>query len=64
MADKHLLGDAKKFKGTDSAWWYEMKDGIDVVVQCHDQYGMYVQTKNLLIPWKQIRAAVERKGRK
>ena len=47
----------------DSAWWYEDTKGIDLHVENVCPSGQR-DHRSYLIPWKVIRAALERKERK
>lgn len=55
MSDKDLKRYSKK---VGKAWWYEEPDGVHVIVPSYDS------VQDLRIPWKQIRAALERKDKK
>lgn len=61
MASKHLSRASKKIVGSNSAWWYEIRVGIEVFIQHHSLNEGYKETKRYVIPWRQIRAALGRK---
>ena len=42
------------------AWWYEEPRGINLVVEERGHDGSYIRTRQRLIPWGQIRAALAR----
>ena len=60
MANEHLS--RKPYMITDRCWWYEQDEGIDLVVEHTDDDRVYSHTETYLIPWKDIRAALGRKG--
>ena len=62
MANEHLL---RKPKDLDSfTWYYETRKGIEIFHQCTTPDGKKVgDLQKLTIPWKNIRAALERKDR-
>ena len=60
MANAHLKLDPHHI--TESCWWYEQYDGINVVVEHRSDDGaQYFHTAQYLIPWNQVRAALSRK---
>lgn len=61
MARKHLL--SRPHRITDDFWWYEENKGIAVCVRAHDKDGVK-RTFVHDIPWRSIRAAMERKDKK
>jgi len=42
-------------------WWYEEVAGIHVVIEARDGQGRLIQTVSALIPWRSIKAALNRK---
>jgi len=62
MADKHLRGQSKKIRKQKNAWWYETPKGVEVIVQHYDG-DRYLGTSQYMIPWRQVRVALERKDR-
>lgn len=62
MSKKHLS--RKPHSISNDHWWYEENAGMNVVVSCTDNHGNYVETKQILIRWSGIRAALKRKDKK
>lgn len=58
MSDQHLKRYPHNVRGK-TAWWYEESDGICVVAPCADR-----GQRQITIPWRLIRAALERKDRR
>lgn len=56
--NKHLKRTPHHPQGREDAWWYEEKRGIHVLIQT--SFG----TKQVLIDWRSIRAALARKDKK
>jgi len=63
MGSTHLSGKPKIIKGNPNAWWYEEKKGIEILHEIVTRDG-YIRTDHLVIPWNQIRAALQRKDKK
>jgi len=63
MGNKHLSNKPKGIKGNPHAWWYEEAGGIEIIHEILVA-GDYKRTDHILIPWKQIRTALERKDAK
>lgn len=59
VSDRHLKGAPHRLRDREDAWWYEESRGMTVVVEF---YGAPTQT--VLIPWKEVRAALARLDRK
>ena len=53
-----------RHKKHDGVWYYEQPLGFDLVAQIRNQSNEYVGGVIALIPWRQIRAALQRKDRK
>lgn len=62
MSKKHLSPRPHNIKP--GSWWYEENSGIEVVHQIRDDYGKYIRTDHIRIPWVSIRAALKRKDKK
>ncbi len=58
MSKKHLKLDAHPIRGNDNVWWYEDNGGIDIHVPPSAKHTSFK------IPWRALRAALERKDRK
>lgn len=59
MSAKHLSRDPQRFKNCDSAWFYEERDGLKVVVE-HPN-GSKNNATVVTISWPRIRRALMRK---
>ena len=57
MSTKHLSLKPHGIRGRVDAWWYEDSHGIDVIVEPQKR------TTTVTIPWRAIRAALERKDK-
>ena len=57
MAKKHLR--LKPHDISDDVWWYEETEGMNIVVRFGDG-----RTQSQTIPWRAIRAALNRKDKK
>ena len=61
MSNKHLLWYPKHIHrsrctvSASKAWWYEENGGITLVCEVDDQSAQFT------IPWRQLRASLERK---
>jgi hypothetical protein len=62
MAREHQILDPHKID--DCRWWYEEPEGIHVIAEVSTPDGNWNGTTQVLIPWKDIRAALEQKDRK
>ena len=61
MGNRDLLLKAQKVRNHEDWWWYELPKGICVVMQVKTGPNDFIYTKEKLIPWARIRAALARK---
>ena len=62
MSRKHQHLGPRKIKGHgDEAWWYEEPEGVSVVCEFRNKDGEHQQTKVMLLSWRLLRNALERK---
>ena len=61
MSDQHLKLTSHKIRHEPDAWFYEEATGICVVQQYRGNTGLIYGTRSVVIPWREIRAALKRK---
>jgi len=47
----------------EDVWWYDERGGICIISAWRDG-DRYIRTDSFLIPWRDLRRAIERKDRK
>lgn len=62
MSKKHLKLESHRVDN--QLWWYEERFGITIVIENRNKNGEYIETKQKLIRWSDIRAALKRKDKK
>jgi hypothetical protein len=45
---------------TDATWFYETKDGLEIVHRVHSDVGAFIQTDTIILPWRKLSSAVDR----
>ena len=45
-------------------WYYEEPEGLNFVIEMRDEFGRYMRTEQVTVPWGKIRRSLKRKDSK